>query len=268
MKNIFLLLSCIAVLGCSQQEKSKEQENTGASGRKLVWSDEFDYNGLPDPQKWNYEEGMLRNNEAQFYVREDDRNTRVSNGFLTIEARKDDDGRAAYSSASLITLGKKSFQYGRFDVRAKLPVGKGTCPAIWMLGENIREVGWPECGEIDIMENVGFDSLMIHGNIHTEAFNHVKKTNKGNSILVEKPWEEFHVYSVDWRPDTIHFFVDDQKYFTYAKPENATDAEWPFDKPHYLILNLAIGGGWGGQQGIDDSKFPHEFVIDYVRVYE
>jgi beta-glucanase (GH16 family) len=137
-----------------------------------------------------------------------------------------------------------------------------------MLGENISEAGWPECGEIDIMENVGFDSLKIHGNIHTEAFNHVKNTNKGNSILVEKPWDDFHVYSVDWRADRIDFFVDDQKYFTYTKPENATDAEWPFDKPHYLILNLAIGGGWGGEQGIDDSKFPHEFVIDFVRVYE
>lgn len=122
------------------------------SENKPVWSDEFDYNGLPDEKKWNYEEGMIRNNEAQFYTRVDERNARVEEGYLTIEARKDGDGRAAYSSASLITLGKKTFLYGRFDVRAKLPVGKGTWPAIWMLGENIAEVGWPDCGEIDIME--------------------------------------------------------------------------------------------------------------------
>ena len=264
MKRTLVLALCVASFGCGKQES----DQTTKSDRKLVWSDEFDYNGLPDPTRWNYEEGMLRNNEAQYYTRGDERNARVNDGFLTIEAQKDEDGRAAYSSASLLTRGKKSFRYGRFEVRAKVPVGKGTWPAIWMLGENIDEVGWPECGEIDIMENVGFDSLKIHGNIHTEAFNHVKKTNKGNAITVEAPWENFHVYSVDWRPDTIHFFVDDQKYFSYAKPENATDAEWPFDKPHNLILNLAIGGGWGGQQGIDDSRFPHEFVIDYVRVYE
>ncbi len=268
MKNILLFFSCLVILGCGSKTSDNGQETSENSGPKLVWSDEFDYEGLPDPAKWNYEEGMLRNNEAQFYTREDERNARVRDGFLTIEARKDEDGRAAYSSASLITFGKKTFRYGRIEVRAKVPVGKGTWPAIWMLGENIGEVDWPACGEIDIMENVGFDSLRVHGNIHTEAFNHVKNTNKGNSILVEKPWETFHVYSVDWRADSIQFFVDDQKYFTYVKPENATLAEWPFDNPHYLILNLAIGGGWGGQQGIDDSRFPHQFIIDYVRVYE
>jgi beta-glucanase (GH16 family) len=235
--------------------------------RELVWSDEFDYTGLPDPEKWNYEEGMIRNDEAQYYTREDERNVRVDNGALTIVARFDEEERARYSSASLITANKKSFLYGYFEVRAKLPMGKGTWPAIWMLGENMNEIGWPACGEIDIMENVGYDSLRIHGNIHTEAFNHVKKTNKGKSILIDNPWEDFHVYAIDWRENKIDFFVDNKLYFTYEKPENASNAEWPYDSPHYLIVNLAIGGGWGGREGIDESKFPHEFVVDYVRVF-
>ena len=236
--------------------------------RKLVWGDEFEYEGLPDGSKWDYEEGMLRNGEAQYYTRADADNVQVGNGLLTITALPDDEGRAEYTSASLLTKGKKSFLYGYFEVRAMVQSGKGTWPAIWMLGENIDVVDWPACGEIDIMENVGFDSLRVHGNIHTEAFNHVKNTNKGNSILVEKPWEQFHVYAVDWREDKIDFFVDDELYFSYEKPENATDAEWPFDKPHFLIINLAIGGGWGGQQGIDTTRFPHHYEIDYVRVYE
>jgi beta-glucanase (GH16 family) len=259
MKNQFLLIALLIVIlllpSCSKD-------------RKLVWNDEFDQTGVPDSGKWDYEEGMVRNDEAQFYTREDLQNARVDNGTLIIEARFDEEERARYSSASLITAGKKSFLYGYFEVRAKLPMGRGTWPAIWMLGVNMPEVGWPACGEIDIMENVGYDSLRIHGNIHTEAFNHVKKTNKGNSILIDKPWEDFHVYAIDWRESKIDFYVDNKLYFTYTKPENATNAEWPFDKPHYLILNLAIGGGWGGREGIDDSKFPHQLLIDYVRVYE
>lgn len=259
MKKNFLtvyVMLCLLFIQCGQKE------------RELVWSDEFDAAELPDDSKWNYEEGMIRNNEAQYYTKADERNARVENGNLVIEARKDDEGRAEYSSASLITQGKKPFLYGYFEVRAKVPVGRGTWPAIWMLGENITEVGWPACGEIDIMENVGYDSLRIHGNIHTEAFNHVKKTNKGNSIIVSNPYDDFHVYAIDWRENKIDFFVDDSLYFTYTKPEGATDAEWPFDKPHYLIMNLAIGGGWGGNQGIDTTKFPHRFQVDYVRVYK
>jgi beta-glucanase (GH16 family) len=258
MSRYLLLLTVCCFVSCGVTEDK----------HNLVWFDEFDYTGLPDSTKWNYEEGMIRNNEAQYYTRADERNAVVGDGVLTITAMKDPGHRADYTSASLITRGKKSFLYGYFEVRAKVPMARGTWPAIWMLGENIREVGWPECGEIDIMEHVGFDSMKIHGNIHTEAFNHVKKTNKGNSIEVNQPWSDFHIYAVDWRKEKIDFYVDKKLYFTYRKPEDASNAEWPFDNPHYLILNLAIGGAWGGQKGIDTTRFPHHFVVDYVRVYE
>jgi beta-glucanase (GH16 family) len=140
-------------------------------------------------------------------------------------------------------------------------------PAIWMLGTNISEVGWPECGEIDIMENVGFDPDRIHANVHTGAFNHVDGTSKGSSIVVENPYSAFHVYAIEWSDDRIDFFVDDEKYFSFANTGGGV-AEWPFDQPHYLILNLAVGGAWGGREGIDDSILPQRYYVDYVRAYE
>jgi beta-glucanase (GH16 family) len=168
--------------------------------------------------------------------------------------------------------GKVTWRYGRIEVRAKLPTGRGTWPAIWMLGtgqrgHEQRRVGWPACGEIDIMENVGFAPNVIHANVHTAKYNHVKGNGKGAKITVEKPYDAFHVYAIEWNKDRIDFFVDDKKYFTYENEGTGTDA-WPFDSPHYLILNIAIGGSWGGQHGIDDTIFPQEMLIDYVRVYQ
>lgn len=235
-------------------------------GWELVWSDEFDRDGLPDPEKWGYEDGFIRNDEKQYYTRSRPENARVENGALVIEGRKERYENAEYTSASLITKGKAEWTYGRFEVRAKLPTGRGTWPAIWMLGTNIGEVGWPACGEIDIMENVGFDPDTIHANVHTRAYNHVRGTNKGDKITVESPSERFHVYAAEWTPERIDFFVDDAKYFSFSNEGTGPDA-WPFDRPHYLILNLAIGGAWGGRQGIDDNAFPLRYEIDYVRVY-
>lgn len=236
-------------------------------GWTLVWSDEFEEEGLPDPGRWSYEEGFIRNEELQYYTRARPENARVEDGHLVIEARRESYREGEYTSASLTTRGKASWRYGRVEVRAKLPTGRGMWPAIWMLGTNIDEVGWPECGEIDIMENVGFDPDRIHANVHTEAFNHVLGTNKGASIEVPDPHADFHVYAIEWFPDHIDFFVDDRRYFTFENNGGGT-AEWPFDRPHYLIINAAIGGGWGGQQGVDDSIFPQRYYVDYVRVYE
>jgi len=252
---------------------------------KLVWSDEFDKPGLPDSTKWGYEEGFIRNNEAQYYTRQRQENARVENGMLIIEARKESFKNSAFdpnaqgkggarrnresadiTSASLTTQGKASWTYGRIEVRAKLPSGRGTWPAIWMLGTN-RQAGWPACGEIDIMEFVGYEPGVIHANIHTKKYNHAKKTNKGNKITIADASEAFHVYAVEWYPDHMDFFVDDQKYFTYNNEGSGPDA-WPYDKDQYLILNLAIGGAWGGMKGIDESIFPQKFYIDYVRVYQ
>jgi len=253
---------------------------------KLVWSDEFDYTGLPNPKKWNYEVGFIRNRELQYYTKARKENARVENGMLIIESRKEkfknpnyrpDAGRrsrwnvsreyADYTSASLITNGKAGWCYGRIEVRAKLPTGRGTWPAIWTLGTNIKEVGWPTCGEIDILENVGFNPDKIHANIHTKKYNHVRKTGKGSSIKVSKPYKEFHIYAIEWYEDRIDFYVDDNKYFTYEN-EKSGEAAWPYDKQQYLILNTAIGGAWGGQKGVDDSIFPQKYYIDYVRVYQ
>ncbi|HET7218187.1 MAG TPA: glycoside hydrolase family 16 protein [Vicinamibacterales bacterium] len=235
-----------------------------AGGDVLVWQDEFDQPGLPDSSRWNYEEGLVRNKERQYYTRARSENARVENGALVIEARRERYQGADYTSASLTS--RASWTYGRIEVRARLPKGRGTWPAIWTLGTNIRDAGWPACGEIDIMEHVGFDPGRIHANIHTSAYNHVQRTNKGNSIAVAAPDEEFHVYSAAWSPAAIEMSVDGQRYFTFAK-ETGGNAVWPFDNPQYLILNLAIGGSWGGQKGIDDEAFPARFVIDYVRVY-
>jgi beta-glucanase (GH16 family) len=149
----------------------------------------------------------------------------------------------------------------------KLPKGRGTWPAIWTLGTNIGQVGWPACGEIDIMEHVGFDPGRIHANIHTRAYNHVQGTSKGNNVMVSRPDEDFHVYEAVWTESSIEMKVDGRSYFTFTK-EAGGDPVWPFDKPQYLILNLAIGGSWGGQQGIDDAAFPARYEIDYVRVHK
>jgi beta-glucanase (GH16 family) len=136
-----------------------------------------------------------------------------------------------------------------------------------MLGTNRKEVGWPTCGEIDIMENVGFDPLVIVGSVHTKAYNHTIGTHKSSRVTVASPWEDFHVYAMEWYPDRIDIFVDGQKYFTFAN-EGTGSAAWPFDKPQYLLINLAIGGSWGGQKGIEDGRFPHKYYVDYVRIYQ
>ena len=184
-----------------------------------------------------------------------------------IEARKDAYHGSAYTSASVNTRGRFEPLYGRIEVRAKLPTGRGTWPAIWMLGTNIDQAGWPACGEIDIMENVGYDPQAIVASVHTAAYSHVQETQKTSMTKLEAPWAAFHVYAAEWSPDRIDFFVDGQKYFTFRN-EGTGPRAWPFDRPQFVILNLAIGGTWGGQKGIDDSLFPHRLYVDYVRVYQ
>jgi beta-glucanase (GH16 family) len=248
MRNVLLIACCLSGLAAAQDWK-------------LVWSDEFEGSGQVDSKRWTFEEGQIRNKEAQLYTTS---NVRRENGILVIEARRDS---AKITSSSVTTEGRQSWTYGRVEVRAKLPTGRGTWPAIWMLGANRKEVGWPACGEIDIMENVGFDPDIIHANIHTKAYNHVKKTGRGAKITIPNPHSGFHVYSVEWTAEKMDFLVDGKKYFTYANEKTGPDV-WPFDKPQYLILNLAIGGAWGGQKGVDESIFPQRFEVDYVRVYQ
>ena len=266
-----LLLLAIALPACGGQAPASPPVPTrpapavAPDGWTLVFADEFDADGAPDPSKWGYELGHIRNNEAQYYTSRPE-NARVENGRLVIEARKEDHRGYAYTSASLNTQGKFEFTYGRVEVRAKLPSGNGTWPAIWMLGTNRTQVGWPACGEIDIMEHVGFDPPRIHGSVHTAAYNHTIGTQKTASITAGDPSSDFHVYAMEWHADRIEVSMDGQVYFTFRNEHTGTRT-WPFDTPQYLLINLAIGGSWGGQKGIDDSRFPHNYLIDYVRVY-
>jgi beta-glucanase (GH16 family) len=233
----------------------------------LVWADEFDAPGNPDPARWTHDIGYIANQEAQYYTSRSE-NVRVEDGLLVIEARKEPWMGYAYTSARLKTQGLAQFLYGRVEFRARLPTGRGTWPALWMLGSNIGQVGWPTCGEIDIMENVGFDPLKIHGTVHTDAYNHTLGNHRSGTVEASPPpWEDFHVYSMEWTPDRIDIFLDGERYFTFENEGTGT-AAWPFDQPHFIIVNLAIGGSWGGQRGIDDSLFPHRMFVDYVRVYE
>lgn len=252
---------------------------------KLVWSDEFDRDGLPDPAKWSYEQGFVRNQELQFYTAARKQNARVQDGHLIIEARRERMKNPDYdpaaperrwqrsrefaeiTSASLTTRGLAAWTYGKIEVRAKLPSGRGTWPAIWMLGTNIKDVGWPACGEIDIMEHVGHEPDAVHANVHTRGYNHTKGNGRGKRLALPNAEADFHTYAVEWTPEKLEFFVDGKAFFTCANDGTGVDS-WPFDAPQYLILNLAIGGAWGGQQGVDPSIFPQQFLIDYVRVYQ
>ena len=266
---LFLLLLCVAV-ACGGQSSAAAPQSpaspTPSGTWTLVFSDEFDTAGAPDSTKWGYELGYIRNNEQQYYTSRPE-NVRVEGGSLVIEGRKEAYQGFGYTSASINTEGRFEFKYGRVEVRAKLPAGVGMWPAIWTLGVNRRTVGWPACGEIDIMENVGFEPTRIHGSIHTSAYNHTKGTQKTATIDIQNLADEFHVYAMEWSPDRIDIAVDGQKYFGFAN-EKSGAAAWPFDAPQYLLVNLAIGGSWGGQKGIDDAKFPAKYLVDYVRVYQ
>ena len=279
MNTLSLLLLCVATMPLVSANPDSSAGLAGKSDTKsetipfdpsrwsLVWADEFDRPGAPDSTIWTLEVGYLRNGEKQYYTKDRLENARVENGLLVIEARKDNWNEKPITSASLTTQGKRPLLYGRIAVRAKIPTGRGTWPAIWTLGENIPQAGWPACGEIDILENVGFDPQKIHANVHCFTYNHTKHTGKGSSIVAENPWTQFHTYAVEWYADRLEFFFDDTRYFVFRK-ESDDPAVWPFSKPQYLILNLAIGGSWGGQKGIDETLFPHRFEIDYVRYYE
>ena len=232
----------------------------------MVWNDEFDTGTAPSPKKWGYEEGLIRNNELQYYTKGRAENARIEGGALVITGRREDYRGSRYTSASLNTKGRFEFTYGKVEVRAKFPTGRGTWPAIWLLGDESKG-GWPRCGEIDIMENVGFDPAKIHFTVHTGAFNGAQGTQKTNAVVRDRPWEDYHRYGIIWTHERIEFFLDGEKVSEFANDGLGVD-HWPFDSPEYLILNLALGGNWGGKKGVDDSIFPAEFRVDYVRVWK
>lgn len=237
----------------------------------MVWNDEFSYTGLPDSTRWSWDTAgnawKWGNNEAQFYTKNRKENAFVKDGLLTITALKENDEGHAYTSARLITKHKGDWLYGRIEVSAKLPDGRGMWPAIWMLSTDDSYGGWPASGEIDIMENVGYDPYVIVCSAHTKAYNHVDRTQKNDKITIPDCYTKFHLYALEWDPQQYSVYVDDRLVFTFHN-EGTGYMAWPFDKPFHLLLNLAVGGNWGGAKGVDDSIFPRSMCVDYVRVYQ
>ena len=243
------------------------------AGWKLVWADEFNVDGLPDPAKWQYDVAFNKagwfNRELQYYAFARPANSRVADGKLSITARKEklsdapDHGGQAYSSARLYTRGKADWTYGYFEIRARLPCGLGTWPAIWMLGQ---QGSWPLLGEIDIMEHVGKKKGEVLGTVHTAAFNHTIGTQKGATIEVPDACDAFHNYQLRWDAEQIAIGVDGKYYFQFVNPKDGDQKKWPFSAPQYLLLNLAIGGDLGGP--VDNAIFPVTMEVDYVRVYQ
>lgn len=232
------------------------------------WSDEFDYSGLPDSSKWGYDVGGdgWGNNELQYYTNSIN-NAFVGNGVLTINLRKEKMNSRDYTSTRLISKNKGDFLYGRFEVNAKLPAGKGTWPAIWMLPTDWAYGNWPKSGEIDIMEHVGYDQDKVHISVHTEAYYHSIGTQKTATKKVPGASNNSHVYRVDWTPLYIKGFIDGEQIFKFIN-EGKGAAVWPFDKRFHLLFNIAFGGNWGAAQGIDPSVLPQKMEVDYVRVYK
>lgn len=236
----------------------------------LVWSDEFEGDEL-SKEDWAFETGShgWGNNELQNYVEND--NVEVSGGTLKIIAKKEGIGSSNYTSARLNS--KASFRYGKIEIRAKLPdhKGNGLWPALWMLGSNIENVGWPACGEIDIMEYVSYDPDKVHFSVHSTANNHVSGTQiTSGAIDLKTIEEEFHVYGLLWTDRYLKFYIDNPEnvQLNFVRPSPTTAENWPFNKPFYFLMNIAVGGNWGGLEGVDDTIFPAVMEVDYVRIYQ
>ncbi len=239
-------------------------------GWVCTWADEFKLDQV-DPFKWNFEinDSGGGNNELQYYIKD---NATVKDGILTITGKHETFRTRQYTSSRITTHRKGDFRYGRIQIRAKNPVGRGTWPAIWMMPTRSIYGGWPRSGEIDIMEYVGYDPSKIHTTIHTAKFNHKLGTQIGKSMTMNST-NDFHVYELEWNPGELIWKVDGKQVFNivYNAKLNDDVPYWeahPFDQEFYLILNLAIGGDWGGAKGVDNKAFPTYFQIDYVRYYQ
>jgi beta-glucanase (GH16 family) len=268
-----LLLTAPGLLSRSGEvQKQKPTE-----GYTLIWSDEFNgKNGsLPDPSKWIYDVGGTGwgNHELEYYTNRRE-NARIENGNLVITARQElykapDGTEFDYTSARLKTQGLFSQAYGRFEARIKLPAGQGLWPAFWMLGDNFGSAGWPKCGEIDIMENVGKEPGINHGSLHGPSSTAVTSDLTATISLPagQQLSDGFHVYAVEWEPDAIRFYLDANLYATFSAAQWPPGGTWVFDHRFFLILNVAVGGDWPGSPD-DSTEFPQTMLVDYVRVYK
>ncbi len=263
------IAACAALLVFASAARAAEPV-----GWRLIWADEFAQpnNDRPASTNWVLETGSegWGNNELQTYTDRPE-NVRIENGMLVIEARKEkfktarDKKSSKYTSGRLKTFGKQSWKYGRMEARMKLPRGQGIWPAFWMLSDNVEKVGWPDCGEIDIMENVGKEPTTLHGTIHGPGYSGLDGI--GGKTNVAWPFaDEFHTFAIEWSANRIDWLLDDKVYFTATPDKLPAGKTWVFDQPYFIILNLAVGGDWPGKPD-DTTKFPQKMEIDYVRVY-
>lgn len=271
-----IIAVCFFFFACSEEEmvsQNKDANDWEIEGWNIVWQDEFDNDSL-DLTKWSREIGGhgWGNNELQFYT-DSDSNSYVENGNLILEAQVVPQGIGSskglryYSSARLRTYGKGDWKYGRIEVKAKVASGQGIWPAIWMLPTDWLFGGWPSSGEIDIMEHVGYDLGVVHGSVHTEAYNHKINTQRSSARKIANVDTEFHVYSIIWDKDKISFFIDDVQYFLFENDQQGNYKTWPFDQRFHLLINIAVGGDWPGNPD-NSTNFPRKMLVDYVRVYE
>jgi len=256
MKKLFLFLFSLSLFTQSYSQKYVQ-----------VWGDEFNTPGLPDSTKWDYEVGKM-NGELQYYTYKREENIRIQDTVLIIETRKEAFQGVDYTSARILSRRKGDWLYGKFEFSAKVPQGLGIWPAIWMMPTESAYGGWPQSGEIDIMEYVGWNPDALYFTTHYEGTNGSGHQQSGfNTTLIKQPYDQFVKFTLYWTPTKLEWWANDKRYFTYNKPSIGAQKYWPFDKMFYLILNLAYGG-WGGQNGLDDAKLPGKFYIDYVRVYQ
>jgi beta-glucanase (GH16 family) len=244
-------------------------------GWQLTWSDEFSQQdgSTPDAAKWKFATGGngWGNKELEYYTSRP-QNARIRHGNLEIIGRKEsftgpDGVNRDYTSARLITAGKFDQAYGRFEARIKIPFGQGVWPAFWLLGSDEAQVGWPKCGEIDIMENIGREPAIVHGTIHGPGYSGGKGIGSPYALTSGRFVDAFHIYAVEWQPQEIRFYVDDHLYATRKPSDLPPDTKWVYEHPFYILLNFAIGGAWPGSPD-ETTKFTQTMLVDYVRVYK
>lgn len=276
MKINFLIFPVLAlsIVACSKKQAvlpdfvplKTEPKVYSFDTTSVAWGDEFSTDGAPDPNKWTYDTGGSGwgNNELEYYTSTTN-NASISDGILSITAKKESMGGMNYTSARMVSKTPSDMLYGRIEVKAKLPTGKGTWPAIWMLPNDYAYGAWPNSGEIDIMEMVGYDPNVIHFSIH-DATNYGGNSKSG-TMTISTASTDYHIYRADWTPDGIKGYYDGKLVYSFANGETGF-ATWPFDKSFHILLNLAIGGNWGGIEGVDDTIFPTAMQVDYVHYYK
>ena len=264
------LLILVALLATSAAGRTAPKINSWV----LAWSDEFNQpdGSSPDPTKWTFDIGGdgWGNHELEYYT-DRPQNVRIEHGHLVITARQEKytgaDGKTRdYTSARLKTLGKFSVTYGRIEARIKMPRGQGVWPAFWMLGSNINQVGWPESGEIDIMENIGREPAVVHGTLHGPGYSGDKGIGTPFSLRHGRFADRYHVFAVEWEPNVIRFYVDGKRYATRTPADLPKRTHWVYNQPFFLLLNFAVGGDWPGSPD-HKTRFPQQMLVDYVRVY-